>query len=79
MASTAGEHHAAVTAEVDRVLGWAWQHFPHSHGSADDGMGWHHVVQVSVEDAQWHAVTLTLTGSPHFINEFFRAFGDPRE
>jgi hypothetical protein len=79
MASTTGEHHAAVMAEVDQVLGWAWQRFPQSHGPADDGMDWDHDLQVSVEDGQWHAVTLTLTASPHFINEFFRAFSDPRE
>jgi hypothetical protein len=62
-------------AEVHQVLDWAWQRFPHTHGPVDDGMDWDHDLQVSVEDGHWHAVTLTLTGSSHFIDEFLRAFG----
>ena len=76
MASTTQEHHAAVMAEAHEVLDWAWRHFPHSHGPIDDGMDWDHDLQVSVEAGQWHAVTVTLTGSSHFINEFLRAFGE---
>jgi hypothetical protein len=38
-------------------------------------MDWDHDLQMSVEDGRWHAVTLTLTGSSHFIDEFLRAFG----
>jgi hypothetical protein len=37
-------------------------------------MDWDHDLQVSVEDRQWHAVTLTLTGSSHFIGELVRVF-----
>jgi hypothetical protein len=75
MASTSAEHHAAVMAEVQQVLDWAWRRFPHTHGPADDGMDWDHDLQVSVEDGQWHAVTLTLTGSPRFVEEFFVGVG----
>ena len=79
LASTSAAQHAAVMAEVQQVLDWAWQRFPHTHGAADDGMDWDHDLQVHVEgDAhagQWHAVTLTLTGSQRFVDEFFAAFG----
>ena len=75
LASTTAGQHAAVLAEVQQVLGWAWQQFPHSHGPADEGMDWDHDLQVSVEDGGWHAVTLTLTGSPRFVEEFVAAFG----
>lgn len=75
MASTSAEHHAAVLAEVDQLLRWAWQHFPDAHGPADDGMDWDHDLQVQVEAGGWHSVTLTLTGSPAFADEFLRAFG----
>lgn len=78
LASTAAEQHAAVMAEVQQVLDWAWRRFPHTHGPADDGMDWDHDLQVSVESGQWHAVTLTLTGSPRFIEEFVAAFGGPQ-
>ena len=76
LASTSAAQHGAVMAEVQQVLDWAWQRFPRSHGPVDDGMDWDHDLQVSVEDGQWHAVTLTLTGSSHFIGEFFGAFGE---
>jgi hypothetical protein len=75
LASTTAEQHAAVMAEVQQVLDWAWQRFPHSHGPADDGNDWDHDLQVSVEGGQWHAVTLTLTGSPHFVEAFLARFG----
>ena len=79
LASTTAEHHAAVMAEVQQVLDWAWRHFPRTHGPADEGMDWDHDLQVKVEGGQWHAVTLTLTGSPRFIDEFVATFGDPRD
>jgi hypothetical protein len=75
LASTAAEQHAAVMAEVQQVLGWAWQHFPHAHGPVEEGMEWDHDLQVNVEGGQWHAVTLTLTGSQRFVDEFLAAFG----
>jgi hypothetical protein len=76
LASTAADQHALVMAEVQQVLDWAWQRFPHSHGPADEGMDWDHDLQVTREDGAWHAVTLTLTGSPYFVDEFKAAFGD---
>ncbi|AKJ30909.1 hypothetical protein [Caldimonas brevitalea] len=75
MASTSAEHHAAVLAEAQQVLDWAWQRFPHTHGPVDDGMDWDHDLQVHVEDGAWHVVTLTLAGSPRFVEEFLATFG----
>jgi hypothetical protein len=76
MASTALAQHGAVMAEVQQVLDWAWHRFPGSHGPIDDGMDWHHDLQVSVEPGGWHTVTLTLTGSPRFVEAFQASFGD---
>ena len=74
MASTSAAQHAAVMAEVQQVLEWAWRSFPHTHGSLDDGMDWDHDLQLSVEEGGWHAVTLTMTGSARFVDEFLAAF-----
>jgi hypothetical protein len=88
MASTPAAQHAAVLAEVQQLLDWAWQHFGHRHGPVEDGMDWDHDLQVAVEAGQpgqvgqagdWHAVTLTLTGSPAFVDAFVERFGDPRD
>ena len=79
MASTPAEHHAAVLAEAQALLDWAWQHFGHGHGPVEDGMDWDHDLQLSVEAGQWHALSLTLTGSPRFIDAFLAEFGDPRD
>ena len=76
MASTTAEHHAAALAEAQQVLDWAWRRFPHSHGPADEGQDWDHDLQVSVEAGGWHVVSLTLTGSQPFVDEFLAAFGD---
>ncbi len=74
MASTAAAQHAAVMAEVQQVLDWAWRHFPDAHGAVDDGMQWDHDLQVSLEAGGWHTVTLTLTGTSLFVTEFLSAF-----
>ena len=74
MASTAAAQHAAVMAEVQLLLDWAWRQFPRSHGPVDEGMDWDHDLQVSVESGEWHAVTLTLTGTPPFTAAFIAAF-----
>ena len=75
MASTAAGQHAAVMAEAQQVLDWAWRHFAHTHGPVDEGMDWDHDLQVSVEEGgRWHTVTLTLTGSPRFVEAFLAAF-----
>ena len=79
LAATTAEQHAAVMAEVQQVLDWAWQHFPHSHGPADEGMHWDHDLQVQVEDDPWHTVSLTLAGSPRFVEAFSGAFGEPQD
>ncbi len=79
LASTAADQHAAVMAEVQQVLDWAWRHFPHGHGPADEGFDWDDDLQVVVERGGWHAVTLTLTGSPAFVEAFIAAFGGPAE
>lgn len=75
MASTDAAQHAAVRAEAQQVLDWAWQRFPHGHGPVEDGMDWDHDLQVHVEAGQWHTLTLTLTGSPAFVEAFLQAFG----
>lgn len=81
MASTSAARHAAVMAEVQQVLDWAWREFPHTHGAADDGMDWDHDLQMQVEAGDgasaWHTVTLTLTASPRFAEAFLQAFGTP--
>jgi hypothetical protein len=75
MASTTVAQHPAVLAEVRQVLDWAWRHYPGSHGPIDDGMDWDHDLQVTIEDGGWHTVTLTLTGTARFVQEFIAAFG----
>ncbi|QTN21942.1 hypothetical protein HZ992_17490 [Rhizobacter sp. AJA081-3] len=79
MAATGAEEHAAVMAEVQQVLAWAWTNFPHTHGPADDGMDWDHELQIGMESGRWHAVTLTLTGSPRFVEAFLAVFGTPAD
>jgi hypothetical protein len=77
MASTQRAEHPAVMAEIQQVLDRAWTLEPRSHGSAEDGMLWDHDLQVSIEDGGWHAVTLTITGPPPFIDDVMSAFGEP--
>jgi hypothetical protein len=74
MASTRAEQHAAVMAEVQQVLDWAWRRFPHTHGPIDEGMEWDHDLQVSVQAQGWHTVTLTLTGTRRFVEAFGARF-----
>lgn len=40
MASVAPAHLPAVLAEIERVLAWAFAHFPGSRGLLDEGMQW---------------------------------------
>jgi hypothetical protein len=75
MASTPTAQHAAVMAEVQQALDWAWQQFPDGHGPVDDGMDWDHHLQVTLEDGGWHTVTLTLTGTDRFVQDFLAAWG----
>lgn len=77
MASTRADAHAAVMAEVRRVLDWAWQQFPDRHGAIEDGMAWDHELVEREEDGGWHTVTLTLTGDADFVHAFGEAFGTP--
>lgn len=75
MASTTAGQHAAVMQEVRQVLDWAWSQFPDTHGPIDDGCEWQHDLQVTIEQGGWHTVTLTLTGTQHFVDALFAAFG----
>lgn len=75
MAATDADHHAAVQAEAQQVLDWAWRHFPDSHGPADEGLDWDHDLQVTLEAGRWYTVTLTLTAAPRFVDAFLAAFG----
>lgn len=79
LAATPANQHAAVLAEVQRVLDWAWRHFPHTHGPADAGMDWDDDLQIAIEPGGWHAVTLTLTGSAAFVEAFLAAFPEPED
>jgi hypothetical protein len=77
LASTRAAEHDAVLAEAQRVLDWAWRHYPDTHGRMEEGMEWDHDLQDVVEPGGWHAVTLTLTGTPAFADALLAAFGDP--
>lgn len=77
MAATAADRHPAALAEAQALLAWAWQQFPDSHGPPDQGHDWDHDLQVGVEDGTWSVVTLTLAGSPRFIDAFIERFGQP--
>jgi hypothetical protein len=76
LASTSAAQHAAALAEAQQVLDWAWRAFPHTHGPADEGGEWDHDLQVGAEGDGWHAVTLTLTGTPEFAQAFAAEFVD---
>lgn len=77
MASTTAAQHAAVMAEAQQVMDWAWRRFPDSHGPLDEGMEWDHELQVTLEEGRWQTVTLTLTGTARFVDAFLQAFDDP--
>lgn len=77
MASTPAEQHAAVLAEVQQVLDWAWRRFPDSHGPVDEGQDWDHHLHTTVEEGCWHVVALTLSASPRFVDLFVATFGPP--
>ena len=74
LASTSAARRAAALAEAQQVLDWAWRAFPHTHRPADEGGEWDHDLQVSDEGGGWHAVTLTLTGTPEFAQAFAAEF-----
>ena len=76
LASTSAAGHAAALAEAQQVLDWAWRAFPHTHGPADEGGEWDHDLQVLAEGDGWHAVALTLTGTPEFARAFDARFGE---
>ena len=76
LASTSAAAHAAALAEAQQVLDWAWRAFPHTHGPADEGGEWDHDLQAGAEADGWHAVTLTLTGTPEFAQAFAAEFVD---
>lgn len=75
MASTGPDEHAAVWAEAQAVVDWAWRRFPGTHGAVEEGGDWDHDLQVNVEGGRWHTVTLTLSGSAAFAEAFVGAFG----
>ena len=75
VAATGPDRHAAVLAEAQQVLDWAWRVFPHSHGPIDEGHDWDHDLQVTEEGDRWQVVTLTLAASPRFAEAFLAIFG----
>lgn len=62
--------------EVQQALDWAWARFPDAHGPVDEGMTWDHDLQVIVDTGGWHTVTLTLTDTAAFVEDFIEAFGN---
>lgn len=78
MASTRVEQHAAVMAEVRQVLDWAWRQFPGTHGPINDGMDWHHDLQVTVETGGWDTVTLRSLAAVASWTRSSRPSGAPR-
>ena len=76
LASTSAAQHEAALAEAQQVLAWAWRMFAHTHGPADEGGEWDHDLQAGAEGDGWHAVTLTLTGTPEFAQAFAAEFVD---
>ena len=76
LAATSPAQHAAVLAEAQAVLDWAWRAFAHTHGPADEGGEWDHDLQAGVDAGGWHTVTLTLTGTPEFARAFGTAFSE---
>lgn len=77
MAATPAGRHAEVLAEAQAVLAWCRREFPHTQGPVDEGLDWDHDLHVGLEDGGWHTVSLTLTGSPRFVEAFLAAFGTP--
>ncbi len=76
VAATAAAQQAAVQAEAQQVLDWAWRRFPRTHGPVDEGHDWDHDLQLQQEADGWHSVALTFTASPAFVDAFVAAFGD---
>lgn len=74
MASTAEGQHAQVMAEVQQVQAWCREAFAHTQGAVEDGMDWDEDLQITREPGGWHTVTLTLTGSPRFVDAFLARF-----
>lgn len=79
IASTRAAQHAAVMAEVQQVLDWAWRHCPHGHGPVEEGHAWDHDLSVVQEPGGWVAVSLTLTGTEDFAQALLAAFGTAEE
>lgn len=77
MASTREAEHAAVMAEVGRVLAWAQARFGDRQGPVEDGHAWDHELLVQQEAGGWRTVTLTFSASAEFAEAFQAAFGDP--
>jgi len=75
VASTLAAHHGAVMDEVACVLDWARQRFAHTRGPVEDGNDWDHDLQVVVEGGRWHTVSLTITGSQRFADDWLVAWG----
>jgi hypothetical protein len=76
MASTREAEHAAVMAEVEQVLAWAWAEFGGRRGPVEDGNAWDHELLVQHEAGGWVTVTLTFSASAEFADAFQAAFGE---
>lgn len=80
LAAVAPDHQttlqAAVQAEAQRVLDWAWQHFAHSHGPLDEGADWDHDLHTGTTADGWWELSLTISASDAFVAAFDQAWGD---
>lgn len=75
LASTRAAQHAAVLAEARRVLDWAEREYPGQQGPLEDGMTWHHELQVHEEAGGWIAVALTLSARSDVAEALQAEFG----
>ncbi len=74
LASTRAAQHEAVRAEAQAVLDWAEREFPGQQGPLEEGMTWHHDLQISEEPGGWIAVALTLSARPEFADALLAAW-----
>ncbi|PZP36498.1 MAG: hypothetical protein DI603_00565 [Roseateles depolymerans] len=74
LASTRAAQHKAVLAEVAAVLDWAGREFPGQQGPLEEGMTWHHDLQISEEPGGWLAVALSLGCTPPFADALLARF-----
>lgn len=79
LASTRAAQHEAVLAEVRSVLDWAEFEFPGQWGPLEEGMTWHHDLQVHEEEGGWISVGLSISAGANFAEALLDRFGERDE